>query len=37
MMGTAILLGGIVLIVGVITLMDWLARRKDRDTQNRAA
>ena len=37
MMFSVVFLGGITLIVGVITAMDWLARRKDRDSRNRAA
>ena len=30
MIGLYVLLGGIVLFVGIITLLDWLARRKQR-------
>jgi len=30
MIGFYVLLGGIVLVVGTIVLLDWLARRKDR-------
>lgn len=30
MIGLYILLGGIVLFVGIITLLDWLARRSER-------
>ena len=37
MMFSVVLLGGIILIVLAITLMDWLARRKDRQPRNRAA
>jgi hypothetical protein len=29
--------GGITIIVGVIAILDWLARRKDRDSHKRAA
>lgn len=32
-----LILGGIMVIVGIITLLDWLARRKDRQSRNRAA
>lgn len=32
-----LLLGGIAFVVGIITLLDWLARRKDRQSRNRAA
>ncbi len=32
-----LLLGGIALIVGIVTLLDWLGRRKDRHTDNRTA
>jgi len=32
-----IMLGGIVLFVSVIGLLDWLGRRKDRKSHNRAA
>ena len=32
-----ILLGGIALFAVVVTLLDWLARRKDRQSRNRAA
>ena len=37
MMFSAVLLGGITLILAVIVAMDWLARRKDRQSRNRAA
>jgi hypothetical protein len=30
MVGFYVLVSGIVLVVGVITLLDWLARRKDK-------
>ena len=32
-----LMLGGIALIVGIVTLLDWLGRRKDRQSRNRAA
>ena len=32
-----ILLAGIALFAVVVTLLDWLARRKDRQSRNRAA
>jgi hypothetical protein len=31
------MLGGIVVIAGVITLLDWLSRRKDRQQHHPAA
>jgi hypothetical protein len=34
---SVVLLGGIISIVSVIVGLDWLARRKDRRTRNRAA
>lgn len=34
---SAVLLGGIVLIVSIVVGLDWLARRKDRQTRDRAA
>ena len=37
MMFSFVLLGGIALIVWIIIGLDWLARRKDRDSHNRAA
>lgn len=37
MMFSVVLLGGITLIVWIIVGLDWLARRKDRDSHNRAA
>lgn len=30
-------LGGIAVVVGVIVLLDWLSRRKERQSRNRAA
>ena len=32
-----IMLGGIALFAVVVTLLDWLARRKDHQSRNRAA
>ena len=32
-----ILLWGIALVVGIVALLDWLARRKDKKSRNRAA
>lgn len=32
-----LLFAGLAAVVGVITLLDWLARRRDRQTRNRAA
>jgi len=29
--------GGIALISGIVVLLDWLARRKDRQSENRPA
>lgn len=37
MMFSVVLLGGITLIVWIIVGLDWLARRKDRTSHNRAA
>ena len=31
------ILGGIALVVGVVTLLDWLARRKDRRSKHHSA
>jgi len=36
-MFSIVLLGGIILILWVIVALDWLARRRDRQTRNRAA
>jgi hypothetical protein len=36
-LGIFIILGGVVLIVGTVVLLDWVARRRDRHTHNRAA
>ena len=35
--GVFILLGGALLVVGSVVLMDWLARRRDRQSRDRAA
>jgi hypothetical protein len=32
-----LLLGGIAIVAGIITLLDWVGRRKDRQSRNRAA
>lgn len=32
-----LLLGGIAVVAGIITLLDWLGRRKDRQSRNHAA
>jgi hypothetical protein len=32
-----LLLGGIAVVAGIITLLDWVGRRKDRQSRNRAA
>lgn len=32
-----VMLGAITLIVGIVVLLDWLARRKDRQSQHRPA
>ena len=37
MTGVLVLFWGIALIFGVIVLFDWLARRKDRESENRPA
>ena len=37
MANALLMLGGIALIVGIVTLLDWLGRRKDRQSRNRAA
>jgi hypothetical protein len=37
MTGVLVLFGGILLICGIITLLDWLARRKERQSENRPA
>lgn len=36
-MFSAVLLGGIMLFVGVIVLIDWLGERKDRQSKQRPA
>ena len=35
MINALMLLGGIFLVVSVVAMLDWLARRKDRQTQPR--
>lgn len=35
MTGVYVLLGGIVVVVAIITLLDWLARRKERGLSHR--
>ena len=37
MTGFYVMLFGMVTFVGIITLLDWLGRRKDRQSRNRAA
>ena len=37
MTGFYVLLFGIVTVVGIITLLDWLGRRQERRARNRAA
>ena len=37
MWNVVIILGGITLFAATITLLDWLGRRKDRQSRNRAA
>jgi len=32
-----LLLGGITIVAGIITLLDWWGRRRDRKSHNRAA
>jgi hypothetical protein len=34
MTGVFVLFGGIALILSVVVLLDWLARRKDRQSEN---
>ena len=36
-LGLYIMWAGVVLVVGIVTLLDWLTRRKDRQARNRAA
>jgi hypothetical protein len=36
-LGVLIVLGGPVLILGTVALLDWLARRKERQSRDRAA
>lgn len=37
MTGVIVMFGGIALILSVIALLDWLTRRKDRQSENRPA
>jgi hypothetical protein len=37
MENAVIMFGGLVLAAGVFVLIDWLGRRKDRQSRNRAA
>ena len=37
MWNVVIILGGITVFAGIITLLDWVGRRKDRQSRNRAA
>ncbi len=37
MVGFFVMLYGMVAFFGIITLLDWLARRKDRLSRNRSA
>jgi hypothetical protein len=37
MWNVVIMLGGILVFAATITLLDWLGRRKDRQSRNRAA
>ena len=37
MWNVVIMLGGILMFAALITLLDWLGRRKDRESRNRAA
>ncbi len=37
MTGVIVLFGGIAFICGIVVLLDWLARRKDRQSENRPA
>ena len=32
-----LMLGGIAVVVAIVVLLDWLGRRKDRESRNRAA
>lgn len=36
-LGIFILGGGVVLLLGTVVLLDWLARRKERQSRDRAA
>jgi hypothetical protein len=35
MTGYFIIMGGITLVVGIVALLDWLGRRKDRQSHHR--
>ena len=35
--GVFIILGGVLLVVGSVVLLDWLGRRKDRQSRDRVA
>jgi hypothetical protein len=37
MTGVLVLFGGILLFAAIITLLDWLARRKERGSENHPA
>ena len=37
MTGVFVMFGGIALIVGIVAILDWLARRKDHQSENRPA
>ena len=37
MTGVLVMFGGILLFAGIITLLDWLARRKERQSENHPA
>ena len=37
MTNVILMFGGILLFAGIITLLDWLARRKERQSENRPA
>lgn len=36
-LGIFIIGGGVLLIIGTVVLLDWLARRKERQSRDRAA
>ena len=35
MTGVLVMFGGILVVCGIITLLDWLARRKERQAEHR--